>query len=174
MNAMTRYTLLLVIVMLAACKDARPQQDQQVPTSMLKTSSMDTTKEVYKTEEEWKKILSPEQYHVLREKGTDAPFTGKLTLNKEKGSYSCAACGNELFTSDMKFESHCGWPSFDKELEGAKIKTITDTSFGMVRTEIVCAKCGSHLGHLFDDGPTDTGLRYCVNSTSLEFKKSNK
>jgi peptide-methionine (R)-S-oxide reductase len=79
-----------------------------------------------------------------------------------------------LFTSAMKFESHCGWPSFDKELEGGKIKTITDTSYGMVRTEILCAKCGSHLGHLFDDGPTETGLRYCVNSTSLDFKKSNK
>lgn len=171
---MTRYILLIIIVMLAACKDARPQQDQQIPKSMLKTSSMDTIKKVYKTEEEWKKILTPEQYHVLREKGTDAPFTGKLTLNKEKGSYSCAACGNELFTSDMKFESHCGWPSFDKELEGGRITTVTDTSYGMVRTEILCAKCGSHLGHLFDDGPTETGLRYCVNSTSLEFKKSNK
>lgn len=171
---MSRYVLVLVIVMLAACKDARPQQDQQVPTSVLKTSSMDTTKKVYKTEEEWKKILTPEQYHVLREKGTDAPFTGKLTLNKEKGLYTCAACGNDLFTSDMKFDSHCGWPSFDKEIEGGKITTKTDTSFGMVRTEILCGKCGSHLGHLFDDGPTNTGLRYCVNSTSLEFKKNNK
>ena len=171
---MIRYLFLLIIVMLAACKDARPQQDPHVPASMLKTSSMDTIKKVYKTEEEWKKILMPEQYHVLREKGTDAPFTGKLTLNTEKGMYSCAACGNELFTSDMKFESHCGWPSFDKEIEGGKITTKTDTSYGMVRTEILCAKCGSHLGHLFDDGPTSTGLRYCVNSTSLDFKKSNK
>ena len=171
---MIRYLFLLIIVMLAACKDARPQQDPHVPASMLKTSSMDTIKKVYKTEEEWKKILTPEQYHVLREKGTDAPFTGKLTLNTEKGMYSCAACGNELFTSDMKFESHCGWPSFDKEIEGGKITTKTDTSYGMVRTEILCAKCGSHLGHLFDDGPTSTGLRYCVNSTSLDFKKSNK
>ena len=171
---MTRYLTLLVLVILVACKDARPQQDQQVPTTMLKTSSMDTIKKVYKTEEEWKKILTPEQYHVLREKGTDAPFTGKLTLNKEKGMYSCAGCGNELFTSEMKFDSHCGWPSFDKEIEGGRITTKTDTSYGMVRTEILCAKCGSHLGHLFDDGPTDTGLRYCVNSTSLEFKKSNK
>ena len=174
MNAIARYTFVIVVVMLVACKDARPQQDQQVPSSMLKTSSMDTVKKVYKTEEEWKKILTPEQYHVLREKGTDAPFTGKLTLNKDKGLYSCAACGNELFTSDMKFDSHCGWPSFDKEIEGGRITTKTDTSYGMVRTEILCAKCGSHLGHLFDDGPTDTGLRYCVNSTSLEFKKSNK
>ena len=171
---MIRYTLLFFVIMLAACKDARPQQDQQVPASKVKTSTMDTVKKVYKTEEEWKKVLTPEQYHVLREKGTDAPFTGKLTLNKEKGLYSCAACGNELFTSDMKFESHCGWPSFDREVEGGKIITQVDKSYGMVRTEILCAKCGSHLGHLFDDGPTGTGLRYCVNSTSLEFKKSNK
>jgi peptide-methionine (R)-S-oxide reductase len=174
MKTMSRYVLVLIIVMLAACKDARPQDDQQVPTSMLKTSSMDTTKKVYRTEEEWKKILTPEQYHVLREKGTDAPFTGKLTLNTEKGLYTCAACGNDLFTSDMKFDSHCGWPSFDKEIEGGKIVTKTDTSYGMVRTEILCGKCGSHLGHLFDDRPTNTGLRYCVNSTSLEFQKSNK
>lgn len=136
-----------------------------------KKSTMDTAK-IFRTEEEWKKVLTPEQYHVLREKGTDAPFTGKLTYSKDKGFYNCAACGNELFTSDMKFESHCGWPSFDKEIEGGKIKTIRDTSHGMVRTEILCGKCGSHLGHLFDDGPTKTGLRYCVNSTSLEFKPS--
>lgn len=130
----------------------------------------DTT-EVVKTEEEWKKFLTPEQYHVLREKGTESPFTGKLLLNKEKGVYVCAACGNELFTSDMKFDSHCGWPSFDKEIAGGKIKTHVDSSFGMIRTEIMCAKCGSHLGHLFDDGPTATGMRYCVNSLSLGFKK---
>jgi len=131
----------------------------------------DTTKMIQRTEEEWKKILSPEQYYVLREKGTDAPFTGKYYLNKEKGMYACAACGNELFSSDMKFDSDCGWPSFDKEIAGGKIKKITDTTHGMVRTEIVCAKCGSHLGHLFDDGPTLTHLRYCVNSTSVDFKK---
>jgi peptide-methionine (R)-S-oxide reductase len=170
---MPRYLFLLVIIF-AACQDARPQQDQKVVKSIVKTSAMDTTGKVYKSEEEWKKILTPEQYHVLREKGTDAPFTGKLTLNTEKGSYSCAACGNELFSSDMKFESHCGWPSFDKELEGGKIVTKVDKTFGMVRTEILCGKCGSHLGHLFDDGPTETGMRYCVNSTSLQFNKSNK
>lgn len=130
----------------------------------------DTTK-INRTEEEWKKILTPEQYHVLREKGTDRPFTGKFYLNKEKGVYNCAACGNELFTSDMKFDSDCGWPSFDKEVEGGKIIKQKDYSFGMVRIEILCAKCGSHLGHLFDDGPTVTGMRYCVNSTSVDFKK---
>jgi methionine-R-sulfoxide reductase len=126
---------------------------------------------IKKTEAEWKAILSPEQYYVIREKGTERPFTGKLLENKEKGVYTCAACGNELFSSDMKFDSHCGWPSFDKEIAGGKIKTHTDTSLGMVRTEIMCARCGAHLGHLFDDGPTPTGMRYCVNSLSIDFKK---
>jgi len=124
---------------------------------------------IYKSDEEWKKQLTPEQYYVLRQKGTEAPYTGKLLLNKEKGVYKCAACGNELFTDNMKFDSHCGWPSFDSEIKGGKIITHVDSSHGMVRTEIICAKCGSHLGHLFNDGPTATGLRYCVNSVSLEF-----
>ena len=135
------------------------------------TKTMNDNTPVQKTEDEWKAILSPDQYHVLREKGTERPFTGKLLENKEKGMYVCAACGNELFSSDMKFDSHCGWPSFDKEIAGGKIKTHTDTSLGMIRTEIMCARCGSHLGHLFDDGPTATGMRYCVNSLSLDFKK---
>lgn len=126
---------------------------------------------VVKTEAEWKKQLSAEQFYVLREKGTERPFTGQYYLNKEKGVYVCAGCGSELFTSDMKFDSHCGWPSFDKEIAGGKIKTQVDNSHGMVRTEIMCAKCGGHLGHLFDDGPTETGMRYCVNSLSLDFKK---
>jgi peptide-methionine (R)-S-oxide reductase len=127
---------------------------------------------VKKTEEEWKMELTPEQYRVMREKGTEAPFTGKLNFNKEKGTYKCAACGNELFTSDTKFDSGCGWPSFFDSIEEGKIKYQKDLSHGMVRTEIVCAKCGSHLGHLFDDGPQPTGLRYCVNSISLDFKKT--
>ncbi len=129
------------------------------------------TMEINKTEEEWKKELSSEQYHVLREKGTEASFSGKFYLNKEKGKYVCAACGNELFTSEMKFDSGCGWPSFDREIEGGKIITKTDTSHGMIRKEIVCGRCGSHLGHLFDDGITETGMRYCVNSVSLDFRK---
>lgn len=125
---------------------------------------------VVKTEEEWKKILSPEQYDVLRLKGTESPFTGKYNIHSEKGKYTCGACGYELFSSDMKFDSHCGWPSFDKEIgDGSRIKKIKDISHGMVRTEIVCARCGGHLGHIFDDGPTETGVRYCVNSLSIDF-----
>lgn len=125
---------------------------------------------VVKTEEEWKKILSPDQYYVLRQKGTEPPNTGKFNIHSEKGKYTCGACGYELFTSDMKFDSHCGWPSFDKEIgDGSRIKKIKDLSHGMVRTEIVCARCEGHLGHIFDDGPTATGQRYCVNSLSIDF-----
>lgn len=130
--------------------------------------------EINKTDDEWRKELSPEQYRVLREKGTERAFTGEYYLNKEKGVYVCGACGNELFTSDMKFDSGCGWPSFDREIPGGKIATVLDKSHGMMRTEIICNRCGSHLGHLFNDGPTSTGERYCVNSVSLKFKKEDK
>ena len=169
---MIRYITLLVLIVFSSCRQYENNAFAQKQNVESTSSQMDTIKKINRTEEEWKKILTPQQYHVLREKGTDAPFTGQLTFNKEKGMYNCAACGNELFSSDMKFDSHCGWPSFDRELEGGRITTQTDRSHGMVRTEILCAKCGSHLGHLFDDGPTKTGLRYCVNSTSLNFQPS--
>lgn len=150
----------------------------QEKTKINETKDMENSQKekIVKTDEQWKKELSPEQFFVLRQKGTERPFTGELLMNKEKGVYKCAACGNELFTDEMKFDSHCGWPSFDKEISGGKIKTIKDTTHGMIRTEIVCAKCDGHLGHLFDDGPTETGMRYCVNSLSLEFvnKKEQK
>ena len=120
------------------------------------------------SDSEWKQKLSPEQYRVLREAGTERAFTGKYWDTKTPGVYKCAGCGEVLFTSDQKFDSGCGWPSFDAEVAGGKIIKIEDKSFGMVRTEIRCAKCGGHLGHLFDDGPTSTGLRYCVNSASIE------
>lgn len=127
-----------------------------------------------RSEEEWKKILTPEQYYVLRQKGTEPPFSGKYYMHFEKGVYKCAACGYELFTSDMKFESHCGWPSFDNEIgHNERIIKKPDYSYGMIRTEILCVRCGSHLGHLFDDGPTSTGKRYCVNSLSIEFEPAN-
>jgi peptide-methionine (R)-S-oxide reductase len=130
--------------------------------------------EVTKSEEEWKKTLTPDQYHILREKGTEAPGTGEFNHHSKKGFYTCAGCGAELFSSDQKFDSHCGWPSFDGELGGGdRVKKIKDFSHGMIRTEIVCARCGGHLGHLFDDGPTATGQRYCVNSLSLGFKAAS-
>lgn len=118
-------------------------------------------------EEGWKKKLSPEEYRVLREKGTEAPFSGKLLHADKDGVYRCAACGNPLFSSDAKFDSGTGWPSFDEALPGA-VRLVPDSSLGMERTEVVCAMCGSHLGHLFEDGPTATGKRYCMNSVCLD------
>jgi len=128
-----------------------------------------TSEKIVKTEAEWKKELTPEQYEVLRNKGTERPFTGEYVNNFEKGKYVCAACGNLLFNSDAKFHSDCGWPSFDKAIKGS-VTYVDDMSFGMVRTEVNCAKCGGHLGHVFPDGPPPTGLRYCINSGALIFK----
>ena len=125
---------------------------------------------VQKTESEWLNELGPERYHILREKGTERPFSGKYNLKEEDGDYLCGGCGTTLFKSSSKFESGCGWPSFDDSINGT-VDTILDRSLGMIRTEIVCAKCGGHLGHVFNDGPTKTGLRYCVNSLSIDFKK---
>lgn len=125
------------------------------------------------TEKEWKERLTEEQYYILREKGTERPYSGKFFLHKEKGTYKCAGCGAELFTDEMKFESDCGWPSFDREIAGGKIKQTPDYSHGMRRVEITCANCGGHLGHIFDDGPTETGQRYCVNSASLSFEPAH-
>ncbi|MFZ5553877.1 MAG: peptide-methionine (R)-S-oxide reductase MsrB [Bacteroidota bacterium] len=130
-------------------------------------------KKVEKTEKEWLAELGPEAYHVLRQKGTERPFSGEYNLHFESGKYHCRGCGEELFDSSSKFNSHCGWPGFDGEIgAGEKIKKIKDTSYGMIRTEIVCASCGGHLGHIFNDGPTESGLRYCVNSLSIKFEKS--
>jgi peptide-methionine (R)-S-oxide reductase len=124
-------------------------------------------------EEEIKKKLTPEEYEVLRKKGTEAPFSGSLLHEKRNGMYACKVCGTELFSSDAKFDSGTGWPSFDQALPGA-VKLITDNAHGMSRTEVVCAICGSHLGHVFDDGPTETGKRYCLNSVCLDLKPENK
>ncbi|HZY82530.1 MAG TPA: peptide-methionine (R)-S-oxide reductase MsrB [Cyclobacteriaceae bacterium] len=168
MKNILKLSILTVAVTFYACTgngQARQAKKSQAP--------QDTIKRVELTDAQWKAKLTPEQYYVLREKGTDRAFTGKYVLHNEKGVYSCAGCGQELFTSDMKFESECGWPSFDKELAGGRITQIEDRSYGMLRTEIVCTKCGSHLGHLFTDGPTLTGMRYCINSTSIDFLKKD-
>ena len=169
-NFLRSLLLIAMITALYGCNNPNAAQRAKTDKGKSVSQTKDSKEVVIKTEEEWKKILTPEQYHVLREKGTDLPFKGEYYLHKEKGLYVCSACGNELFTSDMKFESDCGWPSFDKEVKGRKIKTSTDTTYGMVRTEILCGRCGGHLGHLFDDGPTLTGKRYCVNSTSISFQ----
>lgn len=126
------------------------------------------------TDEEWKQRLTPEQFHILREKGTEAPFTGKLLYNDRAGSYTCAACGAVLFDSGTKFESHCGWPSFYDARPGS-VKLTPDNSIGMVRTEVTCAQCGGHLGHIFPDAPDQpTGMRYCINSAALSFLAQEK
>ena len=123
---------------------------------------------VTKSEEEWRRDLTPEQYEVLRRQGTEPPFTGSYVYSKEDGIYRCAACGNELFSSETKFDSGTGWPSFYEPAAAGKVELRPDRSHGMNRTEVVCARCGSHLGHVFDDGPDPTGQRYCINSISLD------
>ena len=138
-----------------------------------KTNITKMVKKNTKTDKEWKQLLTPQQYVVLRQKGTDAPSEDGYTSHFEKGTYHCSACDLQLFESNSKFESHCGWPSFDDAIKGT-VNYVLDKSVGMIRTEIICASCDSHLGHVFDDGPKETtGKRYCVNTTSIKFVKGN-
>lgn len=127
-----------------------------------------------KSKEEWKKVLSPEKYEVCINKGTEPPFSGRYYDCKDRGVYKCTCCGEELFDSETKFDSGTGWPSFWQPLTEEKIEYFSDNSFGMTRTEVNCKKCGAHLGHVFDDGPKPTNLRYCINSISLDLDKSEK
>jgi peptide-methionine (R)-S-oxide reductase len=164
---MKKYIVSIILVSLVVSFTACSQPSN-------KESTQKSTPKVMKTDAEWKKELSAEQYQVLRKKGTERAFTGKYWNNHEKGSYHCAGCGKALFDSKTKYESGSGWPSFWQPIDPKAVKIVTDKSLGMVREEVVCSSCEGHLGHVFNDGPKPTGLRYCMNSISMEFVKTTK
>lgn len=174
--------LVVVLVLLMVTQGCYSQN-----TSSQKKSTMDNTNskknpvysntdtaKVVLTDTEWKALLDPEVYHVARQKGTERPYTSKYEAFKEAGTYYCAVCGNALFKSDTKFESGCGWPSFYEPISKGSIIYTPDNTYGMSRTEVMCGRCKSHLGHVFDDGPPPTGLRYCINGVVLDFKKAQE
>ncbi len=166
---MKRLLSLSLILLFISCTSIAQEKKNKKTTKKVMTKKID---KIVKTEAEWKAELTPQEYYVLRQKGTDRPGDGGYTKHFEKGTYHCRACDLQLFESGSKYESHCGWPSFDDAIAGT-IEFTRDTSHGMIRTEITCTRCDSHLGHIFDDGPRETtGKRYCVNTSSIKFVKS--
>ena len=157
--------MILCILVLAACSAGSPPE----ATSSDNTPEADTVKQLVRTDAEWKQILDPDVYHILREKGTEIPFAGSLNDEKRVGQFRCAGCGHALFDSHTKFESGSGWPSFWDPANGKAVKLVQDASSGMSRVEVTCGRCGGHLGHVFGDGPRPTGKRYCINSLALKF-----
>ena len=169
-----RHAILCAPVFLGACSVPQGTPDAKAATEQSnapKGSEVARGAAVVKTDDEWKEVLTPEQFDVLRKKGTERAFSGKFWDKKDPGMYVCAGCGAELFTSSDKFDSGCGWPSYTRAVDDKRIVEHVDTSHGMERIEVTCARCGGHLGHVFDDGPMPTGKRYCINSVSLDFKK---
>jgi peptide-methionine (R)-S-oxide reductase len=152
-----------------SCDTSKNIQKNETSSQIIKNGGSTMTDKIVKTDAEWKEILTSEQYRILRKKGTEPAFSGKYYHFTEEGIYQCAACGNELFSSKTKYDSGSGWPSFWKPISENSVETEKDTSLMMHRTEVHCARCGGHLGHLFEDGPDPTGLRYCINSAALQF-----